>query len=53
MIGTIVIRNIKRDHSDKPIVVLSETKFEKEESYQYNENEPGIWLMNWIMGTIH
>ena len=38
MIETIVIRNIKRDHSDKPIVALSETKFEKEESYQCNEN---------------
>jgi hypothetical protein len=33
MIETIVIRNIKRDHSDKPTVVLSETEFEKEESY--------------------
>ena len=53
MIETIVIRNIKRDHSDKPTVILSETKFEKEESYQCNENGPGIWLMNWAMGSIH
>ena len=51
MIETIVIRNIKRDHSDKPIVALSETKFEKEESYQCDENKPGIWLMNWAMGA--
>ena len=43
MIETIVIRNIKRDHSDKPTVVLSETEFEKEESYQCDENKPGIW----------
>ena len=53
MIETIVIRNIKRDHSDKPTVVLSETKFEKKGSYQCNENKPGIWLMNWAMGSIH
>ena len=46
MIETIVTRDIKGDHPDKPIVVLSETKFEKEESYQCNENKPGIWLMN-------
>ena len=53
MIKTIVIRNIKRDHSDKPTVGLSETEFEKEESYQCDENKPGIWLMNWAMGSIH
>ena len=46
MIKTIVIRNIKRDHSDKPTVVLSETKFKTEESRKYCENIPGIWLMN-------
>ena len=42
MFETIVIRNIKRDHSDKPTVVLSETEFEKEESLQLRPSKPGI-----------
>ena len=48
MFETIVIRNIKGDHPDKPTVVLSETKFKTGESYKYCENRPGIWLMNLI-----
>ena len=54
MIETIVTRNIKGDHSDKQTVVLGGAKFKTEESYKHCAgNKPGIWLMNWAMGSIH